>query len=177
VASAVRNHRGIWLARWKCSPGKWQTLRATPNTRRAALELANELEQRARRQALGLDPLPPKDGGGTLGELLSWWLETYSSRSASHERNHYTVRKHLLASELAQVRLVDLTSGSSRSSAGQDGRLRGAVRQPSPAVRADRLQLRPSRDAGLARIRLRACDSGASLVGHSTLGPRRCLGS
>jgi len=111
VASAVRNDRGRWLARWKDASGRWRKRASAVNTKAAARELAAELEFHVRRQRAGLEPLPAKDGGGTLGDLLTWWLETYSRGTPSHERTEYTVRKHLLRSELAAVRLQEFTSG------------------------------------------------------------------
>jgi len=73
--------------------------------------MAGELERPAERQRLGLEPLPPEDGGGTLGELLRWWLETYIKETASSERTASAVDRHFLRSELAEIRLVQLTPG------------------------------------------------------------------
>jgi hypothetical protein len=44
MASAVRNERGYWLARWKDATGRWRKRRATPNTKRTAQTPAEELE-------------------------------------------------------------------------------------------------------------------------------------
>jgi integrase len=106
VASAVRNDRGIWLARWKDASGQWRKRRATPNTRAAAKLLADEFHLQARRQESGLEALPPRDGGGTVGALLSWWLEQFSPQLASHVNNAQQVGRHLLSSELAGMALV-----------------------------------------------------------------------
>ena len=73
--------------------------------------MAEEYGRRSERQRLGLEALPPEDGGGTLAELLKWWLDTYSRGTPSHERNVYTVRRHLTGSELGSVRLASLSSG------------------------------------------------------------------
>jgi integrase len=105
MASAMRNERGYWLARWKDASGHWCTRRAFPNTRKAAQGLAEELELQARRQLDGLEPLPPSNGGGTVGELLGWWLRTYSPRLASHPSNEMSIRTHLLSSELVALPL------------------------------------------------------------------------
>jgi integrase len=105
MASAVRNSRGYWLARWKDATGRWRKRRATPNMKRTAQALAEELELRARRQLDGLEPLPPRDGGGTVGDLLHWWLQRYSPRLASHDSNEATIRTHLLGSDLARLTL------------------------------------------------------------------------
>jgi hypothetical protein len=47
---------------------------------------AVELALRAERQRLGPEPLPPRDGGGTLGELRRWWVETYVDSAPAGER-------------------------------------------------------------------------------------------
>jgi integrase len=43
---------------------------------------------------------------------MGWWLDTYSIKLASHERNKLSVRKHLIDSNLAKLRLVDVTPGA-----------------------------------------------------------------
>ncbi len=105
MASAVRNERGYWLARWRDATGHWRTRKATPNTRRKAQELAEELELRARRQVDGLEPLAPRDGGGTVGELLQWWLQHYSAHQAAHASNEISIRVHLLEADLSRLTL------------------------------------------------------------------------
>jgi integrase len=79
--------------------------KATPNTRRAAQELAEELELRARRPLDGLEPLAPRDGGGTVGELLQWWLQHYSAHQAAHASNEISIRVHLLETALSRLTL------------------------------------------------------------------------
>ncbi len=108
MASAVRNERGHWLARWKDPTGRWRKRRAIPNTRRAAQELAEELELRSRRQLDGLEPLAPSDGGGTVHELLCWWLQNYSAHLAAHASNEISVRVHLRDTDLARLTLRSL---------------------------------------------------------------------
>ena len=105
MASAVRNERGYWLARWKDASGRWRKRRAIPNTKRTAQALAEELELRARRQLDGLEPLAPHDGGGSVGELLRWWLENYSAHLAAHASNAISLRVHFLDSDLARLTL------------------------------------------------------------------------
>jgi hypothetical protein len=75
------------------------------------MRMAVDLERQGERQRSGLEAFPVADGGGTLIELLRWWLETYSANSPSHDRNVYTVEKNFSDSELAKVRLSELTAG------------------------------------------------------------------
>src|SRR6185295_10101976 len=59
---------------------------------------------------LGLEPLTPSDGGGSLAELLNWWLVTVSAGKPSHEWAERTIKKHLLTTELAPLPLVAVSS-------------------------------------------------------------------
>ena len=100
-----------WYLRYRDARGRWRDRVCTARTKTEAKRLAAELERVCERQRLGLEPLPAEDGGGTFGDLVRWWLKTYSKGSPSHQRNVYTVTRHLLESELAALRLVDLTPG------------------------------------------------------------------
>jgi hypothetical protein len=68
-----------------------------------------ELERQCERLGLGLDPLPPEDGGGTFDELMQGWLDTYSAGSPSHRRNKFSVEKNLIGSELGALTLMQVT--------------------------------------------------------------------
>jgi integrase len=100
-----------WYLQWKDADGKRCRVASTAKTKGEAKRLADELEQRAERQRLGLEARPASDGGGTLDALLEWWLKTYSKGTPSHERNESTVRLHLIGSSLGALRLADVTSG------------------------------------------------------------------
>src|SRR5262249_2726661 len=60
---------------------------------------------------IGLEELPPKDGGGTLGALLSWWTSGPVQRLASRESVECMVKAHLLKSDLASFTLAALEPG------------------------------------------------------------------
>jgi integrase len=112
MASVRKNARGSWLARWVDASGVRRSRAAVPNTRLAAKALAEELQLNARRQQEGLTPRMPRDGGGTVGALLEWWLESYSHRLASHASNEGSVRRHLLTASLAELRLGACSSAA-----------------------------------------------------------------
>jgi hypothetical protein len=57
----------------------------------------------------GLLPPSRADGGGTLGELMEWWLEEISRAQRSHKQNVSVVRKHVLGAEIALLRLEQVT--------------------------------------------------------------------
>src|SRR5262245_11092311 len=104
----VRN--GRWYLRIKDGAGIWRKLPSSARTKTEARRLADDCERQFERQRLGLDPLPPEDGGGTLAELLQWWLATYSSGSSSHRNTLSSIRCHLLSSELAHLPLIAVTA-------------------------------------------------------------------
>ncbi len=109
--ASVFQRGGRWYLKYRDASGRWARHVSTAETKTAARRLAAELERRAERQRLGLEQLVPEDGGGTLAELLQWWLDTYSKGRPAHGRNGYTVTKQLIRSPLGTLRLVDVTSG------------------------------------------------------------------
>jgi integrase len=98
-----------WYVRYKDGRGRWRSVASTARTKTEAKRLAAELEQKSERQRLGLEELPPEDGGGTLGELLTWWLETYLRPTPAYRRMSGVVRKHFENSDLAGLRLTEVT--------------------------------------------------------------------
>ena len=52
-----------------------------------------------------------RDGGGSLGNLFRWWLETYSQPRTSHVRDTYTVRSTSSPAPIARLKLVEITPG------------------------------------------------------------------
>src|SRR5258707_15391110 len=82
--ASVFQRVGRWYLRVKDERGVWRKIPSSARTKTEARRFAEDFERRCERQRLGLDPLPPKDGGGTLAELLTWWLVTYSAGSCSH---------------------------------------------------------------------------------------------
>jgi integrase len=103
---------GRWFLKFLDHRGRWVRKTSKARTKTEARRLADDLERRCERQRLGLEPVPDQTGGGTLAELLSWWLDTYSIKLASHDRNVLSVKKHLLGSDLASLRLVEVTPGA-----------------------------------------------------------------
>lgn len=109
MASVFRRD-GCWYLRVKDATGRWTKIRVEgAKTKTEAKRLAAELDRRNERQRLGLDQLPPDDGGGTLRELLEWWLAEVSAGTPSHEWAERTVRGHLLTHEIAALPLAAVT--------------------------------------------------------------------
>jgi integrase len=112
--SSVYQRGDRWYLRFRDHTGKWRDQRCAARSKTEARRLADDLQRKCERQRLGLEAVPDADGGGTFSALITWWLLTYSKASPSHSRNESTL-KHLLDSELAPLRLVDVTSGKIES--------------------------------------------------------------
>lgn len=117
MASAFKRGK-TWIAKYKDHRGVQVSLRTKCQGKTETLEFARDLEKKAQRQRLGLEPMPAGRPDRTVGELVAWWLDHHSVKSPSHDRNKSTLEKHLLGREgvyardgLAKVRLRDLTSG------------------------------------------------------------------
>ncbi len=99
-----------WYLRFRDRHGRWRDRVSAARTKTEAKRLAIEVEQRSERERLGLE-VPREHDERTVADLLTWWLDTYSKGSPSHERNRATVEKNLLGSELGKTRLDDLGPG------------------------------------------------------------------
>jgi hypothetical protein len=69
MASAYEKRPGKFYARWRDRNGLWQDTPTKARTKREARRIGEELEQRAWRQRMGLEPVRAADGGGTVREL------------------------------------------------------------------------------------------------------------
>ncbi len=98
-----------WYIGFRDNRGAWRAKATSARSKTEAKRLADELGFNHERQRLGLEPLPSSDGGGTLAELLRWWLLTYSAKSPSHDRNTSTIEKHLVSADIGQLRLQEIT--------------------------------------------------------------------
>src|SRR5688572_11139971 len=101
--ASVVERKGSWYIKWKGADGRWCRAVSPAKTKTEARRLAEEVERKAHRARLGLEPLPEDRCTWTFAELLEWWLATYSVNSPSHSRNESAIRKHLTASTLANV--------------------------------------------------------------------------
>src|SRR5216683_4649063 len=100
---------GRYVLRWTNGIGKRAWLTSKAETKTEAKRLLRDLQRQAERQRLGLEPLPTEDGGGTVAELLQWWLDNISQGSPSHANNVSVVGKHYIRSELASLPLTAVT--------------------------------------------------------------------
>ncbi len=110
MASAYKRGKRWWI-RYRDANRRWRSEPSAASSKTEAKDLAIDVERRCERQRRGLELTPPRDGGGTLGDLFRWWLETYSGPGTSHVRDKYTVGKHFLSDPIARLKLVDVTPG------------------------------------------------------------------
>src|SRR2546423_3358706 len=101
-----------WYVRFRNARGKWVAKVTEAATRTEAKRIGAELERSSERQRLGLEPLTPLNGGGTLDDLLEWWTSTYLCHAPSYKRSVGTIRKHLIGSDLGRSALTAVTSGA-----------------------------------------------------------------
>jgi hypothetical protein len=69
LMASVYEKAGKWYLHYKDARGKWRDKASSARTKTEAKRLAGEVERRCERQRLGLEPLPPEDGGGTFDEF------------------------------------------------------------------------------------------------------------
>ncbi len=95
----------VWWMKHRTAAGEWAAKGTGARTKSEAKALLVEVERQVERQRLGLEPLTRNPEGWTVGDLMRWWLDEYSSHHASHARNVSAIRKHILAAPLAAKRL------------------------------------------------------------------------
>lgn len=108
--ASVRKHRGKWYIRFKDEQGVWRDKATPAATKAEAARIGQELESKAWKRKTGLEP-SSIETGITLGELMDWWLQRNSVRTASHSRNESYVRVHIASSPLAKIQIHLITSG------------------------------------------------------------------
>src|SRR5256885_16715111 len=100
--------KGTWYLRVKDADGRWTDVASTALSKTEARRLAAELERKAERQRLGLEPLPT-DCTLSVGELVEWWLKERCP-SASRRREQSRLLKNVVRTALGAGPLRRLTS-------------------------------------------------------------------
>jgi integrase len=102
---------GKWYVKVKDETGRWKRKVTAARTRKDAERFQADLQMQVSRRTEGLEPLQTKTSM-TLGQLLEWWLATYSARMPSHEKNVSAVRKHIVGDkDLAELPLRAVSPG------------------------------------------------------------------
>ncbi|RPH66882.1 MAG: site-specific integrase [Myxococcaceae bacterium] len=106
MASAYKDGR-YWYASFKTASGRWRAVATRAATKSEAKRVAIELEQREGRIRHGLETALPSDGGGTVGDLLTWWLRQ-TANAADAVRSVYSVRQHFMSAPLSRLTLAQV---------------------------------------------------------------------
>jgi integrase len=107
--ASVYQRGSTWYLRYKDARGRWIDRASKAETKKEAKRIAGDLERRAERQRLGLEPMPA-DENLTLGDLIKWWLETYFKDNASYSSASSFLRLHIINSEdVAKIALSKIT--------------------------------------------------------------------
>jgi integrase len=108
--ASVYLKRGTWYLSFRDATGRWRTKASKAKTKTEARRLAEDLERRNERQAQGLELPELPDGGGTIDELMEWWIEKFL-RKAGSDTGESSIRKHIIGSGLGKLRLAEVTPG------------------------------------------------------------------
>ncbi len=98
----------LWI-KFKDETGRWRSQPTSARTKEEARRIAAEEELRGERRFRGLEPMPLANAGGTIAELMTWYLDEFASKQASFPNTRSAVGKHILSSWLAELSLVDVT--------------------------------------------------------------------
>src|SRR5207237_1440638 len=75
-----------WYLKYKDAAGRWQDRVCDARTKGHAVELLREIQVAEDRARNGLDKRPPRDGGGTVDAMVTWWVERFLSKRASYSQ-------------------------------------------------------------------------------------------
>ena len=130
--ASVFSKRGCYYVRWKNAAGRWTRTVTACTTKRDAQRLGDDLEQKAERQAKGLEALPTDQPAMTFAELFEWWWGAYGSKQ--HGDTEQFLRKRLAGlwrfalPEVASARIENLLAQHSDELAPKSlNTLRGAI--------------------------------------------------
>src|SRR5712692_389887 len=106
--ASVFKREGRWYLRFKDFAGRWTQQASAARTKTQARRLADELERKAERERLRLEPAPT-DSGLSLAELCEWWLE-HRCPPASRYRERKRLEYHVKNSALGRLPLRAVTA-------------------------------------------------------------------
>jgi integrase len=104
-------YKGRWRFKFKDAAGEWRTVTSKARTKAEARSEMHEKELEVERQNLGLAPRAINPERWTVGDLMRWWLDTYSRHQAAHGSNEGTVRCHILGAPIASKLLEHVQPG------------------------------------------------------------------
>ncbi len=108
--ASVYEKAGKWYLRFKDAEGRWRDKATHARTKTEARRIAGELERKAERERLGLEPRTYADGGGalTVEEVVRWYCDAYLKDRPSYEPTLRALRLHI-APEIGHLLVGELT--------------------------------------------------------------------
>ncbi len=109
--ASVYEKAGKWYMRVKDAGGRWRDKVTQARTKTEARRIADELERKAERQRLGLEPRPLEEGGEalTIEEVVRWYCDTYLKDRPSYEPTMRALRIHI-APEIGGLPVRELSA-------------------------------------------------------------------
>ncbi len=109
--ASVYEKAGKWYLRFKDAGGRWRDKVTQARTKTEARRIAGELERKAERERLGLEPRSFEDGGValTVEEVVRWYCDTYLKDRPSYEPTLRALRLHI-APEIGHLPVRELTA-------------------------------------------------------------------
>jgi integrase len=98
---SVYRRGDVWWIKFKDALGEWKPSATRAQTKAEAKAVLVEEEQRVERQRRGLEPVTRNPERWTLGDLMRWWLDTYSRHLAAHVSNESVVTRHILSAAIS----------------------------------------------------------------------------
>ena len=105
--ASVYEKRGTWYLRYKDERGRWTARASSAPTKTEARRLAEDFERKAERVRFGLEPPMVVTGDRTVGDIVSWWLETVWVGRPSYPKAKSAISAHILKAPFATKRLPD----------------------------------------------------------------------
>ena len=106
--ASVYKKGSTWYAQFNDATGRRKLLALDAKTKTEAKRLADDLERKAERQRMGIEPIIT-DSTKTLAELCEWWLENRCNpRRIYNERKR--LQRHVLDAPLGRIPVKHLTS-------------------------------------------------------------------
>ncbi len=99
-----------WSVKWRDALGETREVSTAARTKAEAKIVAGELQDKVRRQVLGLEPIPA-DCRTTLSDLCERYVSTWCAPS-SREPERYRLAKHLQAWPIGKLRLPAVTTAA-----------------------------------------------------------------
>ncbi len=107
MGSVYRKNNRWWIE-YKDESNVRQQKPTVARTKTEARDLLRELEHQVDRSRFQLEERQQGDGG-TVGQLMQWWLNTYSVKLAAHRRNTAVVTKHFVKDPVGVLTLRQFT--------------------------------------------------------------------